>query len=165
MKSSQSINMKSLNKIKQQLSNNKDFDLLYESQMVQSRIISSILEVIEEKKYTQQELEELTGLSQPFLSGLFNNRKKLNVEHIAKFQNALNIVLQPPKCLSKREHTNTYYVEDNYDRINEFSNCLSKEIKDNYAKTLNHLESSYKIQVEYTTLICETKKENKYEYA
>jgi len=161
--------MKSLNKIKKQL-NNIDFDLVFESQMVQSRIISSILEVIEEKKYTQQDLENLTGLSQPFLSGLFNNRKKLNVEHIAKFQNALQIVFQPPKCLSKTEHNHMYYIEEEYIGINEVSDCISKEIKEDYIEKLFEFTKLYQKKQSYQLpFLCENKKENKkenkYEYA
>lgn len=122
------MNTKLLNKAKSLL-NNKNFDIAFESQMVQSRIISTLLEVIENKNLTQKDLENLTGLKQPFLSALFNNRKKLNVEHIARFQNALKIVLQPPKYLTLEEHHNTYYQEDEYVGLNKINETLKKEIE------------------------------------
>lgn len=49
------------------------------------------------------------GLPQPFLSVLLNSKKKLNVEHIAMFQQALGIVLQPPQYLPIEEHENKFY--------------------------------------------------------
>jgi transcriptional regulator with XRE-family HTH domain len=121
------MNMKSLVQIKNQLNENK-VDMVFESQMVQSRIVSTLLEVIEIKKVTQKELEERTGLSQPFLSGLFNNKKSLNVEHIAKLQNALNIILQPPKYLTTEEHYNIYYQEDEYVGLIERNVIMSREV-------------------------------------
>lgn len=113
MKSSQTTTMKLLNKIKDELKLDT-FNIEFESEMVQSRILSSFLEVIDEKGLTQTDLEKLTGLTQPFISALFNNRRKLNVEHIALFQEALKIVLQPPTYLSKEEHTNKFYTDTDY---------------------------------------------------
>lgn len=111
--------MKSLNKLNKldkfisQLDIN-NFDVAYETDMVQTRILSPILEVIERKNLTQSELEDLTGLKQPFISALFNNRRKLNMEHIALFQNALNIVLQPPSYLSMEDHITKFYTPVEY---------------------------------------------------
>ncbi|MEK8179919.1 helix-turn-helix transcriptional regulator [Flavobacterium buctense] len=119
--------MKLLDQIRNQLNENR-VDIVFESQMVQSRIVSTFLEVIENNKVTQKELEERTGLSQPFLSAIFNNRKKLNVEHIAKLQNALNIILQPPKYLTTEEHYNTYYQDDEYVGLIERNFIISKEV-------------------------------------
>ena len=103
--------MKSLAELKKIFSGNS-FDLEFESQMVQSRIISTFLDVIDEKNITQKELENRTGLSQPFISALFNNRKKLNVEHIAKFQNALGIKLKSPEYLSNSDYEFEYFKEN-----------------------------------------------------
>jgi len=105
--------MKSLEKINKIFSI-ETFDLEFESQMVQSRIVSTLLEVIESKNLKQKDLEELTGLSQPFISALFHNRRKLNVEHIALFQNALDIVLLPPSYLEANEHKNKYYSDNEF---------------------------------------------------
>lgn len=121
------MNMKLFEQIRNQLNENK-VDIVFESQMVQSRIVSTFLEVIENNKVTQKELEERTGLSQPFLSAIFNNRKKLNVEHIAKLQNALDIILQPPKYLTNEEHYNTYYQEDEYLGLIERNIIMAKEV-------------------------------------
>jgi predicted XRE-type DNA-binding protein len=108
------MNTKLSNNIKSLLKQS-DFNLEHESKMVQARILSTILEIIDHKNLTQVELEELTGLKQPFLSGLFNQRKKLNMEHIALFQNALRIKLQPPTYLNEEEHNEKFYSDDGYE--------------------------------------------------
>ena len=107
------MNMKLSNNIKSLLKK-EEFDLDYESSMAQSRILSSILEVVEDKKMTQTELSEKTGLKQPFLSGLFNLHKKLNMNHIALLQKALEIKLQPPKYYSEEKHLKKFYSDKEY---------------------------------------------------
>ena len=113
-----------LNQLRRTLNDDK-FDLQFESEMVQSRIISTFLDIIDQKHYTQKELESLTGLKQPFISALFNNRKKLNVEHIALFQKALNIILQPPSYLSKDEHISKFYKDEDF----EYDSLISTQDK------------------------------------
>ncbi|WP_329805210.1 helix-turn-helix domain-containing protein [Flavobacterium facile] len=159
------MNTKLLNKIKSELNNNC-FDIVFESQMVQSRIISSFLEVIESKNFTQKDLEDLTGLTQPFLSGLFNNRKKLNVEHIARLQNALNIVLQPPKYLSVEEHHNTYYQEDEYLGLSKMNEFFKKEIESICRnRHLINDNNSYSKEKIFQTKKTSVKKTEQYDYA
>lgn len=108
------MNTKLSNNIKSLLKQS-DFNLEHESKMVQARILSTILEIIDDKNLTQLDLQELTGLKQPFLSGLFNQNKKLNMEHIALFQNALKIKLQPPTYLNEEEHNEKFYSDDGYE--------------------------------------------------
>lgn len=108
------MSMKLSNPANQILINN-DFDLEHETKMTQARILSTFLEIIDERKLTQIELENLTGLKQPFLSGLFNLHRKLNMEHIALFQRALKIKLQPPEYLSKNKHVLKNYTETEYE--------------------------------------------------
>lgn len=106
--------MTSLNKIQIEFENNS-FDLEHESKMVQSRILSPIIEAIEEQGLTQEELAERTGLKQPFISAILNVRRKLNMEHIALFQRALGIIIQTPEVLSLNEHRNRFYNKEEYD--------------------------------------------------
>jgi predicted XRE-type DNA-binding protein len=105
--------MKLSNSIKSLLLKN-DFDLEYESNMVQSRFLSSIIEVVEDKNITQAELSEKTGLKQPFISALFNLHKNLNMNHIALFQKALDIKLQPPTYFSEDKHSEMFYSDKEY---------------------------------------------------
>jgi len=107
------MNTKLSNKIKSILKL-KEFNLEHESKMAQARILSSILEVVDNKKLTQVELEELTGLKQSFLSGLFNQNRNLSMKHIALLQNALGIVLQPPSYLTVDNHEEKFYSEIDY---------------------------------------------------
>lgn len=120
--------MKLLKEFKSKL-DNENFDLNHEANMVQSRILSTINDVIDEKGYTQADLARLTGLKQPFISALMNVRRKLNMEHIALFQEALEIKLQPPNYLSKDDHFNAYFENDQYRTWNlrMSSNFFSKE--------------------------------------
>lgn len=106
--------MKSLNEIQKAFEKN-GFDLAHESDMVQSRILSPIIEAMEEKGVTQSELSEKTGLKQPFISAVLNVRRKLNMEHIALFQKALGIVIQPPTALSTDQHQHKFYNKEAYE--------------------------------------------------
>jgi len=105
---------KLLNKMKEGFED-RSFDLDFETKMVQSRILSTLLQRIDELGYTQEEIAEKSGLKQPFLSALFHNKKKLNMSHIALLQNALEIVIQPPSYLTDEEHKNKFYSVNNYD--------------------------------------------------
>lgn len=107
-----------LNKIKSEFEKN-DFDLEHESNMVQARILSPIIDAIEQQKITQEELSERTGLTQPFISSILNIRKKLNMEHIALFQKALDIVIQTPKTLTLIEHKHKFYNKEDYETLLE----------------------------------------------
>ena len=120
--------MKYLNKFKDMF-NSKSFDLEHETDMVQSRIVSTILEVKEKTGMTQKKLSELTGLKQPFISALFNNRKRLNMEHIALFQNAMEFKLQPPKYLSSKEHFNKFYSTEGFDLERKYWTLLEEQDK------------------------------------
>ncbi|MFT6945604.1 MAG: transcriptional regulator with XRE-family HTH domain [Vicingaceae bacterium] len=113
------MNMKLSNSIKS-LFKNEDFDLDHESKMAQARILSTFLEIIENNKQTQSDLAELTGLKQPFLSGLFNQRRKLSMNHIALLQKALKVKLEPPTYLSDGEHFEKHYSIDEYEPASSY---------------------------------------------
>lgn len=139
--------MTSLNKIQDEFENNK-FDLEHESKMVQSRILSPIIEAIEENGLTQEELSERTGLRQPFISAILNIRKKLNMEHIALFQKALGIIIQPPQALSINEHKHKYYNKEEYE-ISTLD-VFEEVYHSHFMKNLQQYAKSEK-KVEYTS--------------
>ncbi|WP_243473063.1 helix-turn-helix domain-containing protein [Winogradskyella sp. MH6] len=153
--------MKSLNKFKNILTN-PNFDIEHETQMVQSRILSSILEIMDEKEYNQSDLERLTGLSQPFLSSIFNNKKKLSMRHIALIQEALGVILQPPTALSKEAHNNKFYNENDEPLETAKFIWVSENFKDKnplknrvysscaYSLVVNECQSSYKVSSKNT---------------
>ncbi|GAA0735934.1 helix-turn-helix transcriptional regulator [Gaetbulibacter jejuensis] len=117
----------------------KKFDLEHETKMVQARILSPILSAINQKKMTQVELEEKTGLNQSFLSAIFNNKRRLNMEHIAKFQNALGIKLQSPEVLSIENH-----YEKFYNPKNDCEYVLDNPQENFEALLLEHTEAMFK---------------------
>ncbi len=134
------MNMKSLSEIKKELDFDQ-FDLEHEANMVQSRILSPIIELIESKKLSQVELQKLTGLKQPFISALLNIRKKLSMEHIARFQHALDIKLESPTLLSSQNHDQEYYIEKSDYNI-EKTLFKRKTIRNAPSATLN-LQKSF----------------------
>lgn len=141
--------MKLLNELRDQLQF-QDFDLEHESNMVQSRLLSPILEVIEEKGLTQSQLAIKTGLKQPFISAIFNVRKKLSMEHIALLQNALGIVMQPPEYLSEHQHINKFYSKSDYQESDSESfsrmrkSCIPKHLHlTNYTNKEKNYISTY----------------------
>ncbi len=107
------MNTKLLNSIKEEL-NLDSFDLEHETNMVQARILSPLIEEMELNGITQEELAKITGLKQPFISGLLNIRKNLSMKHIALLQNALGVVLQPPNKLDTLDHSSTFYGSSKY---------------------------------------------------
>ena len=161
------MNMKLSNNIKSLLKYD-DFDLEHESKMVQARILSTFLEIIDQEKHTQLDLEKLTGLKQPFLSGLFNQRRKLNMDHIALLQKALKVKLEPPKYLEEEDHIKKFYSNDEYEPAKSyFSDSFSLKNKPiirwvNAEKKLNEIDKK-----DYTLLDSDNLpklKEEKIEY-
>lgn len=122
--------MKLLNKITNHFSNS-DFDLDYETDMVQSRILSPIIDAYEKRGMTQSDLSEKTGLSQSFISSIFNIRKRLNMKHVALLQHALEIVLQKPEVLEKSKHNLKYHSKDEFFKIQEQKVALQSYIANN----------------------------------
>lgn len=96
----------SLDKLKEIFSS-KSID--NESDMVQSRLLSPLFIAMEEQGITQNELSELTGLQLSLIVDIFNIHEKLTMEHLALFQKALKIVLQPPLVLSSKDHELKHY--------------------------------------------------------
>jgi len=129
-----------LNKIRAEINNTK-FDKEYEANMVQSRLLSPIIEIIEEQNITQEELSKRTGLKQPFISALLNIRRKLNMEHIALFQNALNIVIQTPDVLSKDEHKTKFYDLNDYDNSEELFVKLWNLNQNNFTNSYSEIKN------------------------
>lgn len=104
---------------------NENTALEIESKMIQSRLLSPMINRMEELGLNQSQLAARTGMSQPFINALLNIRKKANVEHLAKFQKALGIVLQPPKALTEEEHYREFYDTEVYDNYEQVSSAKS----------------------------------------
>ena len=121
-------NIEELENIVTSLFESEKFDLEHETNMVQSRILSPILEVFENTDMTQGELAEKTGMSQPMINGIFNLRKKLTMRHIALLQKALNIVIQPPKVWSTDDHKRKFYSRDSFEGYELVLDALSKTV-------------------------------------
>lgn len=120
------MNTKSLEKIKAAISSVRKFDLDYESEMVQARILSPFYEIIEDNNISQVELEKLTGIKQSFLSGLFGGSRKLSMKHIALLQKGLGVVIQPPKYLGFIDHNTEHYTDSSKLLLEEVHLCVTE---------------------------------------
>lgn len=104
--------------------NDNKVALEIEVKMVQSRLLSPIIAKMEEVGMTQKELAKRSGMTQPFVNSVLNIRKKISVEHIAKFQKALGIVLQPPIALTEEEHYRAFYDPDYHAEYKKFKETI-----------------------------------------
>ena len=66
------------------------FNLELETEMIQIRFMSEVERLMVEKSISKTKLALLIGTSPSFITQLFQGNKKLNLETIAKFQNALD---------------------------------------------------------------------------
>ncbi|MBN2664372.1 MAG: helix-turn-helix transcriptional regulator [Bacteroidales bacterium] len=64
------------------------FDLEHEKIMIQMRFMSEVEILMEEKKINKKQLAKVIGTSASYITQLFRGNKTLNLETIAKFQNA-----------------------------------------------------------------------------
>lgn len=69
-------------------------DLEHESKMVMYRFLSEIERISDEKKLNRKELASLIGTSASYITQLFRGNKLINMETIAKFQKAFDIVFE-----------------------------------------------------------------------
>lgn len=152
-----------LNKIRSEIKNT-EFDIEYEANMVQSRLLSPIIEIIEEQNITQKELSEKTGLAQPFISALLNIRKRLNMDHIALFQNALNIVIQTPNILSKDNHQNKFYDINDYNDSEDFFENIWHINQEKFTKNYPVIKNNRIYKNKKETFIRSLKKTNEFSY-
>ena len=68
-----------------------DFDLAYETRMLMYRFVSIIDEAMEHQCITKKELASRIGTSASYITQLFNGNKIINLQTLAKIQNALDI--------------------------------------------------------------------------
>ena len=93
------------------------YDLKHETKMVQARIVSPLIKIIEVKGYTVNKLSELTNLTETKIDRLLNGAESITMEELALFQKALDVVIEPPFVLTKEEHNNKYYDTDEEENV------------------------------------------------
>lgn len=131
------MSKKNINEYIDKLNNTFDnFDLEFETEMIQMRFMSEVERLMEENKVTKTKLAKLIGTSASFITQLFQGNKKLNLETIAKFQNALdykfqidavNDVTRPLSYLGFEDYYYKFNI-DNYKKVYQRKNkAHSKE--------------------------------------
>ena len=117
-----------------------DFDLEFETEMIQLRFMSEVERLMEEKHISKTKLAKLIGTSASFITQLFQGNKKLNLETIAKFQYALNYkfqidaqkdVTRPLSYLGYDDIENGIFNIFNYKKSSILKNKITKENEDN----------------------------------
>lgn len=101
----------SLNKNISNLIDLEGFDIEHETMMVQSRLLSPILQFKEDNNLSQNELAEMSGIKQPLLNSIINLKKNLSMKHIAQLQNAIDSVIAP-RLVSRKYLKERYYTDD-----------------------------------------------------
>ncbi len=118
-----------------------DFDLEFETEMIQMRFMSEVERLMDENKISKSKLSKLIGTSASFITQLFQGNKKLNLETIAKFQYALDYkfkidavkdVSRPLSYLGYDETENNIFDLFNYKKMSVLKNKVAPIIKDNY---------------------------------
>ena len=110
-----------------------EFDLDFETRMINYRFLSIVDEKMEELDLSKKDLAEAIGTSASYITQLFNGSKILNLNTLAKLQNALDIKFkvsdQNKKIhISKEEIDN--YIKGNLGR--EFFVVYTSPKKDSY---------------------------------
>jgi len=77
-------------------------DFEYEKRMVMYRFLSEVERVAEERRINRKELARLIGTSASYITQLFRGSKVINMETIAKLQQALDITFEI-KAMPKRQ--------------------------------------------------------------
>lgn len=81
----------------------------HEARMVQSRILSPFLKIMEDKGITENDLSKASGLTLDTITKLFLIEKPLKMAHIALIQKGLDSVAQPPEVITAKEHHERFY--------------------------------------------------------
>lgn len=110
-----------------------EFDLEFETRMINYRFLSIVDEKMEELDLSKKDLAEAIGTSASYITQLFNGNKILNLITVAKLQNALNIKFKVSDHnkkiqISKEEIDN--YIKGNLGR--EFFIVYTSPKKDSY---------------------------------
>ncbi len=84
------------------------FDFSHERIMIQMRFMSEIERLMDENGINEKELAKRCTISASYLTQLFKGHKKLNLDTIAKFQNAFNV-----KFKIEAKNIENFYIDNN----------------------------------------------------
>lgn len=84
-------------------------DLDYEALMIQARLLSPYLTVMEDKGFDNTELSKRSGIEEYRIKLIFSGNAFITMEEIAMIQEALDVIAQPPFLLTKEAHKKQHY--------------------------------------------------------
>jgi len=84
-------------------------DLSHNAGMAQARILSPIIGEMNRRNLPKQYITDKVGMSRDRVKGLLVGGISLTIEDISLFEEALEIVLQPPVLLSDKDHKKEFY--------------------------------------------------------
>lgn len=88
------MNSNNIQKLYSEKFSNESYDNKHETQMVSYRFLSEIERISDEKNLNRKELAKAIGTSASFITQLFRGVKIINIETIAKFQKALDVIFE-----------------------------------------------------------------------
>jgi Helix-turn-helix len=73
---------------------NKEEEIEHKAQMISYRILSEVEKVCEEKKINKKELATMVGSSASYITQLFRGAKHVNMDIMARFEDALELCFE-----------------------------------------------------------------------
>lgn len=73
---------------------NKEDELEHKAQMISYRFLSEVEKACDRKKISRAELSEMVGTSRSYITQLFRGSKRVNMDLLAKLEDALGITFQ-----------------------------------------------------------------------
>jgi hypothetical protein len=83
----------------------KEEEIEHKAQMISYRILSEVEKVCEEKKINKKELATLVGSSPSYITQLFRGAKHVNMDIMARFEDALELCFEIKSRYDSESHS------------------------------------------------------------
>ena len=84
---------------------NKEEEIEHKAQMISYRILSEVEKVCEEKKINKKELATMVGSSPSYITQLFRGVKHVNMDVMARFEDALELCFEIRSWYNTESHS------------------------------------------------------------
>jgi ribosome-binding protein aMBF1 (putative translation factor) len=84
---------------------NKEEEIEHKAQMISYRVLSEVEKVCEEKKINKKELATMVGSSPSYITQLFRGVKHVNMDIMAKFEDALELCFEIKSRYNTESHS------------------------------------------------------------
>jgi ribosome-binding protein aMBF1 (putative translation factor) len=84
---------------------NKEEEIEHKAQMISYRVLSEVEKVCEEKKINKKELATMVGFSPSYITQLFRGVKHVNMDVMARFEDALELCFEIKSRYNTESHS------------------------------------------------------------